>query len=119
MLVVIFRGIGILVLRRFHSKISLRCGVSSGRNNPLSTGRKLEAFDQKEGVGDWPFRELEGCLMWLAIQTRLDIANAVRAVARYANKPREVHWGTATVFLEYSSTSDSALRSRRALGLSC
>ena len=38
--------------------------------------------------------------MWLANQTREDIANVVRAVARYANKPREVHWSKAIGTLE-------------------
>ena len=74
--------------------------VSSGRNTPLSTGLKLEEFNENEPVGDWPFRELVGCLMWLANQTRPDIANAVRAVARYANQPRELHWRTAIGILE-------------------
>ena len=31
---------------------------------------KLEEFDENEPVVDWPFRELVGCLMWLANQTR-------------------------------------------------
>ena len=39
--------------------------------------------------------------MWLADQTRPDIANAVRAVARYTNSPREIHWKTAVGILEY------------------
>ena len=41
------------------------------------------------------FRELAGCLMWLANQTRPDIANAVRAVTRYTNSPRKAHWNTS------------------------
>ena len=51
--------------------------VSSGRTNPLEEGL------QQTGL----FRDLVGCLMWLANQTRPDIANAVRAVARYTNSP--------------------------------
>ena len=39
--------------------------------------------------------------MWLANHTRPDIANAVRAVARYTNSPRETHWKTAVGILEY------------------
>ena len=79
----------------FAENTAARFDVSSGRNTPLSTGLKLEEFNENEPVGDWPFRELVGCLMWLANQTRPDIANAVRAVARYANQPRELHWRTA------------------------
>ena len=72
-----------------------------------------------KSVGDWPFHELVGCLMWLANQTRPDIANAVRAVARYANQPREVHWRTALGILEYVFLRVIlVLRSRRGVGLS-
>ena len=65
--------------------------VSSGRTNPLERGLKQTVL----------FRELVGCLMWHANQTRPDIANAVRAVARYTNSPREIHWKTAVGILEY------------------
>ena len=59
--------------------------VSADRTNPLKEGL------QPTGL----FRELVGCLMWLDNQTRPDIANAVRAVARYTNSPREIHCKTA------------------------
>ena len=62
----------------FAENTSARFGVSSGRNNPLSTGLKLEELDGNEPVGDSPFRELVWCSMWLANQTRPDNANAVR-----------------------------------------
>ena len=68
-------------------------------------------------MGDCPFRELVGCLMWLANQTPPDIANAVGAVARYANQPREVHWGTAIGILEYVfSTSDFGITFQKGSG---
>ena len=72
--------------------------VSSGRNTPLSTGLEHDEFDKNKPVGDWPFRELVGCLMWLANQTRPDIASAVRAVEWYTNQPRKVQWRTAMAF---------------------
>ena len=59
--------------------------VSSGRKNPLEEGLK------QTGI----FRELVGRLMWLANQTRPDIANEVRAVARNTTSPRKAHWKTA------------------------
>ena len=79
---------------------------------------KLEEFDINEPVGDWPFRELVGCLVWLANQTRPDITNAVRAVARYANQPREVHWRTAIGILEnVFSSSDFGTTFQKGSGL--
>ena len=56
---------------------------------------KPDKFGDNEPVGGWLIREAVGFLMWLANQTRPDIADAERAVTRYANKPREVHWRTA------------------------
>ena len=39
--------------------------------------------------------------MWVAKNTRPDIYNAVRAVARYSNAPKWVHWTTALHILMY------------------
>ena len=50
---------------------------------------------------DVPFREVVGCLMWIANQTRPDIANSVRAVARHSHEPKESHWKAAQKILEY------------------
>ena len=79
--------------RAFAESTGAKFGVCSGRITPLPTGLKLEEFDSNEPESDWPFRELMGCLMWLANQTRPDIAYALRAIARYANTPKEVHCG--------------------------
>ena len=55
--------------------------------------------------------------MWLANQTRPDIANAVRAVARYTNSPREVHWKTAVGILDVFFTSECGITFKRGSGL--
>ena len=56
--------------------------------------------------------------MWLANQTRPDIANTVRAIARYASKPREVHWSTGIGILEYVfGPSDLGVTFQRGRGL--
>ena len=39
--------------------------------------------------------------MWLSTPTRPDIANAVRAVARYCTAPRAIHWKAALGILKY------------------
>ena len=75
----------------FAENTAAKFGASSGRATPLQTGPKLHEFDEDKPVGIWSFRELVGSLMWPANQTRPDIANAVRGVARYANKPRKIH----------------------------
>ena len=56
--------------------------------------------------------------MWLANQTRSDIANAVRAVARNTNLPREIHRKTAVGVLEcVFFTSDFCFTCQRGSGL--
>ena len=79
---------------------------------------KPDKFGDNEPVGGWLIREAVGFLMWLANQTRPDIADAERAVTRYANKPREVHWRTAigivhNLFLDFRN----ALQKGSGLGL--
>ena len=93
-------------------------GVTAGRNTPLSTDAFLEEFDEDEPDGVWPFRELVGSLMWLANQTRPDISNAVRAVARFAHAPKHKHWKAARGILEYLKvTSDYGATFQRGTGL--
>ena len=67
----------------------------------LKVGVKLEEFDENEETESWPFRELVGGLMWLAISTRPDISNAVRSVARYCSASKAVHWKSALGILAY------------------
>ena len=75
--------------------------VTSVQSVPLKVGVKLEDFHENEETKSWPFRELVGGLMWLAISTRLDISNAVRSVARYCSAPKAVHWKSALGILAH------------------
>ena len=75
----------------FTEKTVNQFDMTAGRNTPLSTDVILEEFDENEPNGVWPFSELVGSLMWLANQTRPDISNAVRAVARFADTPKLKH----------------------------
>ena len=113
-------GSGTLTISQqaFAENAAAKFGVCSGRRTPLPTGLKLEKFDPNEPESDWPFHEPVGCLVLLANQTRPDIANAVRVVARYAKMPKEVHWRAAIVILEYAfSTSDIGFTNPRDSGL--
>ena len=49
---------------------------------------------------DASYREMVGSLMWIANQTRPDIVNAVRAVARFSHDPKEVHVEAARKIIE-------------------
>ena len=54
----------------------------------MAVDLKLHRFDRNEPDVDEPFRSLVGHLMWIANETRPDILNAVRAVARYSAAPK-------------------------------
>ncbi|CAB1115195.1 unnamed protein product [Ectocarpus sp. CCAP 1310/34] len=56
---------------------------------------------ENEEAGDVPFREVVGCAMWIASQTRPDISNVVRAVARHSHEPKLSHWKAAQKILNY------------------
>ena len=73
----------------FRGEDGKQFAVTAGgsRNTPLSPDIFLEVFDEEEPSRDWPYRELVGSLLWLSKNTRPDISNAVRAVARYMHAP--------------------------------
>ena len=75
--------------------------MTSVQSVPLRVGVKLEDFDEDEETESWPFRELVGGLMWLAISTRPNIFNTVRSVARYCSAPKAVHWKSTLGILAY------------------
>ena len=88
-------------------KIVAKFGVTRGKPTPMVVELRLDEFDQEEAEVEKPFRSLVGHLMWLANQTRPDIPNAVRAVARYFHSPKLVHWKAALHILQ--GTLDSRM----------
>ena len=98
--------------------IVAKFGVTSNRDTPMSVGLKLEDFDPDEPNVTEPFRSLVVHLMWLANNTRPDIYNAVRAVARYPTAPKWVHWLAALHIVMYvRGTSDFGITFQRGCGV--
>ena len=71
-------------------------------------------------MADIPYRSAVGSLMYLALATRPDIANAVRDLARYSHNPGWDHWlgvkhvfrylqGTKDLGITYTRTNESLL----------
>ncbi|CAB1102304.1 unnamed protein product [Ectocarpus sp. CCAP 1310/34] len=97
------RGLLKISQQRFAEELAAEYGIEWGRSVPLPVSMKLTDFDDNEVCADVPFRELVGPLMWWATQTRPDIVNAVRAVARYCASPKMVHWKAALGILGRAS----------------
>ena len=72
-----------IVLERFNI-----CRTSS---IPASLANDNRSLKEDEGAGNVPLRGVVGSLMWIASQTRPDISNAVRAVARHSHEPKRSH----------------------------
>ena len=86
------RGTLTISQQSFTEELVKKFGVTSVQNVPLRVGLQSEKFDEDEETESWPFRELVGGLMWLAIPTRPHIFNAVRSVARHCSTPKAIHW---------------------------
>ena len=74
---------------------------------PVSLANDNRSLVKDEGAGGVPFREVVGSL--IANQTRPDISNAVRAVARQSHEPKKSHWNC----LLYTSPSPRDKRQSR------
>ena len=95
------RGTLTISQQGFAEELVKKFRMTSVQSVLLKVGVKLVEFDENEKTESWPFRELVGGLMWLAISTRPDISNAVRSVASYCSAPKAVHWKSALSILAY------------------
>lgn len=80
-----------------------------GKSTPIEINLKL-----KFGVGTpleaKPYRELIGCLIYLAVTTRADISFAVSYLSRFQSQPTEEAWSHLKRILRYlKKTSDLKL----------
>jgi hypothetical protein len=81
--------------------------------NPVSTPIEkceLLGITEESSSTSAPYREAVGCLMYLAVATRPDIAFAVGYVSRFLEKPKERHWSAVKRIFKY-------LRGTSALGI--
>ena len=74
------------------------------RSTPMEAGlhlRPAESDDNLLDVNQFPYAELIGSLLYIAVCTRPDIAYAVNALARHMAKPTMAHWSAAKGVLRY------------------
>ncbi|CAM9746074.1 unnamed protein product [Discosporangium mesarthrocarpum] len=68
---------------------------------PYVPSRRLDGHQEGDWYADVPYRTAVGSLLWAAIMTRVDIANAVHEVARYCDEPKRVHWRAVLSIMRY------------------
>lgn len=82
------------VLRKFRIENGQTVVVPSDPNQVLSN------FEEANS-SDFPYRQLIGSLMYLAVATRPDISFAVGNASRYMENPKQVHVDAAKRILKY------------------
>ena len=87
-----------------------RFDVSKTSPIPATPSVDLRHVRDEETMMDVPLREIVGSLMWIANQTRPDITNGVRVIARFSPDFKSIHYMAAQTFLEFlNAMSDLGL----------
>ena len=77
---------------------------------PMEPNKHLGKEGQSIESEDTPYAELVGSLLYLAVNTRPDIAHALGVLSRYMSSPKEHHWQAAKRVLRYlAGTPDFGL----------
>ena len=80
---------------QFIRSVLKRFGVSKSSPIPSTPSLDLRHVGGEETVVVVPFHEVVGNLMWIANQTRSDIANAVREIACFFHDPKPIQYKIA------------------------
>jgi hypothetical protein len=92
-------------------KLVVKFGLSEAKtkSTPLALGINLVKAKEDEVLDKtkYPYGELVGSMLYLAVCTRPDIAHVVGVLARYMSAPSMEHWKTAKVVLRYVAGSAS------------
>ncbi|CAF4808934.1 unnamed protein product [Pieris macdunnoughi] len=88
---------------------SLLQKFNMAKANAVSTPiEKYVQLEEKTGLRtSAPYREAVGCLMYLAVATRPDIAFAISYASQFLENPEEVHWLLVKRILRYIKGSSS------------
>ena len=95
------KGTTTVTQEAYTNSLLARLGIKGTKPTPASPSSDLGPKRDDEQVTDEPVREVLGSLLWLSTMTRVDIANAVRAVARHAHAPTDRHWRAVVHILKY------------------
>ena len=99
--------------RKYIEDVLVRFGMKDCKpiNTPLVGNQKLKLPESGEELPDsYPYQNLIGSLMYLAVSTRPDIAYAVSALSQFNTKHGMEHWNSAKRVLRYlKSTLDYGL----------
>jgi hypothetical protein len=93
-----------------------RFGMSDCRpiDTPMEAGKVLLKPENGSSITNQPYRSLVGCLMYLAVCTRPDIAHVASVLSQFNDCYSEEHWKSAKRVLRYlKGTMDYGLAFRK------
>ena len=68
---------------------------------------KRQASIDDQVLSDLPYNELVGCLIYVMVCTRPDIAFCVSSLTTYFSSPKKIYWETALHCLGYLAATDT------------
>lgn len=86
---------------QFSRSVINRFDFSKTSSIPDTPSVDLRHASEEETVVDTSFHEIVGSLIRIADQTRPDIENAVREIARFSHDPKPIHHKATQKILEY------------------
>ena len=102
------------VLKRYNMETCHPTATPANPGDILSKEDNASTAEEIQQMAAIPYRSVVGSLMYAAHVTRLDVANAVRVLARYMANPGEKHWMAAKRCLRYlAGTPELGITYRR------
>ena len=92
-------------LNQFIRNVVERFGITKSIAIPASPSLDLKHVSDEDPAVDASYRNMVGSLMWIANQARPDIANAVRAIAKFSHDPKGLYFKAARKLIEYLSAT--------------
>ena len=90
---------------QFVRNVVERFGITKTSPIPVSPSLDLKHVSDEDPAVDATYRKMVGSLMWIANQARPDIANAVRAIAKFSHDPKGLYFKAARKLIEYLSAT--------------
>ena len=85
---------------RYAQKVIERFGLASARGQPTPMDPAIELMGSDISTSE-PYREAIGSLMYLMVGTRPDLAYCIGTLAKYVERPTELHWAAVKRVMRY------------------
>ena len=89
------------ILTKFHMNACHATAIPADPGTRLSANMSPTTEEEKLDMASVPYREAVGCLLYLSITCRPDIAFGVSQVAKFSQNPGRAHWNAVKRIFSY------------------